>query len=91
MFTLATYLTMFSVRENGGSVKTRRTGKENEILIYGGKNQRRQHSFNLIKSDTTELAPDIKRIIKEDEQNLVYPQWILDCAKRRRLSPLRSK
>lgn len=34
---------------------------------------------------------DIKKIIKENEQNLVYPQWVLDSVEKQKLLPLREK
>lgn len=36
-------------------------------------------------------AGDIKKIMKEDKHNLVYPQWVLDCVKKKEILPLRAK
>ncbi|CAG7851558.1 DNA ligase 4; AltName: Full=DNA ligase IV; AltName: Full=Polydeoxyribonucleotide synthase [ATP] 4 [Serendipita indica DSM 11827] len=63
------------IRANGGTVRAKRTRRPNEILIYGGSNQ----------------PPDVKAIVRDNTQNIVQPQWVLDCAKQKRLLPFKSK
>ncbi|KIM34526.1 hypothetical protein M408DRAFT_325903 [Serendipita vermifera MAFF 305830] len=63
------------IRANGGAIRTVRSQDGDNILIYGGEN-----------------APgDIKKIMKEDRCDLVYPQWVLDCVRKQEIIPLREK
>ncbi|PVG04723.1 putative DNA ligase [Serendipita vermifera] len=63
------------IRANGGTIRSRRSGNPDEVLIYGGKNQ----------------PPDIKAIVRDGEQDIIYPQWILDSVKKKQVLPFRSK
>ncbi|KAG8787200.1 DNA ligase (ATP) [Serendipita sp. 397] len=46
-----------------------------DIIVFGGRN----------------TPPDVKSIIKEDTNDIVYPQWVIDCVKRNKLLPIRTK
>ncbi|KAG8833158.1 DNA ligase (ATP) [Serendipita sp. 399] len=46
-----------------------------DVIVFGGRN----------------TPPDVKAIINEDKHDILYPQWVIDCVKRKELMSTRSK
>lgn len=80
-----------SVKAHGGTTAQLATHQESLFVVYSGSTTRRSSPAESNISLRTLSAFDIKRIIEKTQFDIIRPQWILDCAQRGELVPLRKK